>query len=255
MKKLILALVSLALFAQAEVNTTATQVNQPKAKVEAVKTANETDFDSLGGNEILFEKAKDLQPDKKVSIVQNRTIEKRNRFEIAPEFSGNFGGDTYSRTKSLGLNVNYHLNYNWSVGLKYNYSFNSLTPEGEAMMDKAIADYNANPQSPSAAFPELNYQKSETLALVNWYPIYGKFNMLDQGVVHFDLYMLAGYGQIQLAKSSSPSYTAGSGLGFWMTNNFSTRLEMRYQNYTSEYLGISKKMDVAVASIQMGWLL
>jgi outer membrane immunogenic protein len=259
MKMIIFTTLLLAQISFAEVNTTTTTVSKTpeanKTAVQNVNVASEVDFDSLGGNEILFEKAKDLQPEKTVSIVQNRTIQKKYRFELAPEFSGVFGGDTYSRTKSIGLNANFHLNYNWSVGAKYNYSFNSLTPEGEALMDQAIADYNANPQDPSASYPEINYQKSEALALVNWYPIYGKFSMFDASVVHFDFYLVGGYGQMQLSKSSSPTYTAGTGLGFWVTNNFTTRMEMRYQNYNSEYLGVTKKMDVAVASVQMGWLL
>lgn len=259
MKMIFFTTLLLAQISFAEVNTTTTTVTKTpesnKAAAQNSNVASEVDFDALGGNEILFEKAKALHPEKTVSIVQNRTIQKKNRFELAPEFSGVFGGDTYSRTKSVGLNVNFHLNYNWSVGAKYNYSFNSLTPEGEAMIDQAMADYNANPQSPSAAYPEINYQKSEALALVNWYPIYGKFSMFDASVVHFDLYLVGGYGQMQLSKSSSPTYTAGTGLGFWVSNNFTTRMEMRYQNYNSEYLGVTKKMDVAVASVQMGWLL
>jgi outer membrane beta-barrel protein len=252
----IITLSALAVETPNEVNTTtATEQVQAPSKVNKVNAANETDFDSLGGNEIFFEKAKALQPEKKVTIVQNRAVDMKNRFELAPEFSGVFGGDTYSRTKSVGLNVHFHLNYNWSIGAKYNYSFNELTPEGKALTDKAVADYNANPESPTAAFPELNYQKSEAMALINWYPVYGKFNMMDYSVVHFDFYLVGGYGQIELSKSSSPTYTAGTGLGLWMTNNFSTRFEMRYQNYTSKYLSESKKMDVAVASVQMGWLL
>jgi outer membrane immunogenic protein len=259
MKMIFFTTLLLAQISFAEVNTTTTTATKkPEANKTAVQNANvasDVDFDALGGNEILFEKAKDLQPEKTVSIVQNRTVQKKNRFELAPEFSGVFGGDTYSRTKSVGLNVNFHLNYNWSIGAKYNYSFNNLTPEGEAMIDQALADYNANPQSPSAEYPEINYQKSEALALVNWYPIYGKFSMFDASVVHFDFYLVGGYGQMQLSKSSSPTYTAGTGLGFWVSNNFTTRMEMRYQNYNSEYLGVTKKMDVAVASVQMGWLL
>ncbi len=256
MKKIIFAILVLALNSQAEVNTTTATTEKTKAVVtKNPTTATDADFEALGGNKIFFEKAKDIQPEKTVSIVQNRTVDMKNRFELAPEFSGVFGGDTYSRTKSVGLNAHFHINYNWSVGAKYNYAFNSLTPEGEALMDKAIADYNANPQNPSASYPELNYEKSEAMGLVNWYPVYGKFNMMDVSVVHFDFYLVGGYGQIQLAKSSSPTYTAGTGLGFWMSNNFTTRFEMRYQNYTSEYLGASKKMDIAVASVQMGWLL
>ena len=58
-----------------------------------------------------------------------------------------------------------------------------------------------------------------------------------------------------LKSGSKSTYTGGGGIGFWISQHLTTRLEMRYQNYNSEYLGETKKMDVAVASVQMGWLL
>ena len=227
---------------------------------EAPKTENKTEstdaeFDSLGGNKIFLEKAKALQPEQKVSIVQNRTVDLNKRVEIAPEFSGTFGGDTYSRTKSLGLNAMFHFNPRWAIGAKYNYSFNNLTPEGEAMVDKAYAEYQKNPANPTQAFPEMDYQKSEMMALVNYSPIYGKLNLFDKGIAHFDFYLVGGYGQVQLYSGSAPSMTGGAGLGFWVNQHFSTRVEMRYQNYTAKYFDTEKKMDLAVASVQMGWLL
>lgn len=217
--------------------------------------ANDVDFDSLGGNQVILDRARALEPEKTVSIVQNRTVSRRNRVEIAPEFSGTFGGDTYSRTKSLGLNANYHFNPRWSVGVKYNYSFNDLTPEGKAMVDAAEADYQANPGNPSAKYAVLDYQKSETLALVNWYPFYGKMNLLDMSVAHFDFYFVGGAGQVELLSGATSTYTGGAGFGFWVSNNFSTRLEMRYQNYTAKYFDKQKDLDLAVASVQMGWML
>lgn len=215
----------------------------------------ESQFDSLGGNAIFLEKAKALQPEKNVSIVQNRTVPLTHRVEIAPEFSGTFGGDTYSRTKSLGLNAIYHFSPRWAIGAKYNYSFNALTPEGEAMVDRAYEQYKQDPANPNLGFPQMDYQKSEMMALVNWSPVYGKMNLLDKRVAHFDFYLVGGYGQVQLYSGSTPSYTAGGGLGFWINNHFSTRVEMRYQNYTAKYFETEKKMDLAVASVQMGWLL
>ncbi|PIS11890.1 MAG: outer membrane beta-barrel domain-containing protein [Bdellovibrio sp. CG10_big_fil_rev_8_21_14_0_10_47_8] len=215
----------------------------------------EADFDSLGGNQTILERAKALAPEKNVSIVQNRTVSRRHRFELAPELSGTFGGDAYNRTKSLGLNLHYHFNPRWSVGLKYDYSFNTLTPEGEAQMDQAVEDYNKNPANPNKAFPQIDYPKSETLALVNWYPFYGKLNLLDKAVSHFDVYAIGGYGQIQLSSGSVPTYTAGGGIGFWINQHFSTRLEMRYQNYKTKYLDGDRTLDLALASVQMGWLL
>jgi outer membrane beta-barrel protein len=219
------------------------------------KTLPEADFDSLGGNTILLERAKALEPEKNISIVQARTVSRRHRVEIAPELSSTFGGDSYARTKSLGINLNYHFTPRISVGLKYNYSFNSLTREGEAMVDRAYDDFQADPENPSSPYPEIDYVKDEALALVNWYPIYGKINLFEKSVVHFDVYALGGGGQVRLRSGATSTYTAGGGIGFWISQHFSTRLEMRYQNYTAKYLDGEKPLDLTVGSLQMGWLL
>ncbi|WP_413287511.1 outer membrane beta-barrel domain-containing protein [Bdellovibrio sp. HCB337] len=260
MKKLLLATTTVLFAVAANAAPKATQPEtQPEAKQETKQEAKadstETQFDALGGNQIFLDKAKALEPEKNVSIVQNRSVPLTNRVEFAPEFSGTFGGDTYSRTKSIGLNAMYHINPRWAIGAKYNYSFNSLTPEGEAMVDQAYAEYQKNPANPDAAFPEMDYQKSEMMALVNWAPVYGKMNLLDKSVAHFDFYLVGGYGQTELKSGAVPTMTAGGGLGFWISKHFSTRLEMRYQTYTAKYFETEKKMDLAVASVQMGWLL
>jgi len=214
-----------------------------------------SDFDSLGGNKVLMERAKALEPEMQVEVVQQRTVSRRNRIEIAPEFSGTFGGDVYNRTKNLGLNLQYHFTPRWSVGLKHNQAFNTLTTEGENMMNQAIQEYEKHPSKPTTAFPQIDYPKAETLALVNWYPIYGKMNLLDKGISHFDLYVIGGYGQVQLSSGVTSTYTGGGGIGFWFNQNFTSRLEMRYQNYKAKYLTGDKSMDLAIASVQMGWML
>lgn len=213
------------------------------------------EFDSLGGNKTLLEKAKALEPDVNVSIVQKRFVSRTNRVEIAPEVSGTFGGDTYSKTKSLGINLHYHFTPRWSVGVKYNHAFNSITPEGEALTNASIEDYKNNPNKPSVAYPDMDFPKNETMATVNWYPIYGKMNVLDRGVLHFDWYFLAGGGQVQMNSGSTSSYTGGTGIGMWFNNHFTSRLEMRYQNQSGKYINGDKKLDLAIASVQMGWML
>jgi outer membrane beta-barrel protein len=213
------------------------------------------EFEGLGGNRVLLDKAKELNPEKEVSIVQERVVSRRNRVELAPEFLGSFGGDTYSRTSGLGLNVHYHITPRWSLGARYAYNFNSLTPEGKAAVDRAEEDFRHNPTSPTAAVPTLDYPRSEMFASLYWYPIYGKMNLLDKGIAHFDLYALAGYGRVSLSSGSVPSYTAGGGFGFWWTQHFASRVEMRYQTYTAKYFDTSTKLDLAIASLQLGWLL
>lgn len=215
----------------------------------------EKDFDSLGGNTILLEKAKALNPEVNTSIVQNRTVSRDHRWEFAPEMSGSFGGDTYSRSTGVGLNTQYHINHNWSVGAKYSHYFNRLTAEGNAMVDRAIADHNANPQTSQAAVPDMDYPLSEMGAYVNFYPIYGKMKWLDNAVAHFDVYAQVGAGQVDLKSGATSTYTAGLGVGIWARQNISTRFELRYQNYTAQYLTGPTALDLAVAAVQVGWLL
>jgi outer membrane beta-barrel protein len=215
----------------------------------------EKDFENLGGNKILLEKAKALNPDTKVTVVQERTVSRRNRWELSPEYSGTFGGDTYVKTQNVGLNVHYHITPQWSVGLKYGKSFNKLTEEGNNLYDKAIADYKKDPSNPDAIIPDIDHPREEQMAFVDYYPIYGKMNLLDQGIAQFDVYATLGYGQVKMRTATQPSYTAGGGLGIWWTKHFSTRLEMRYQNYKAQYMTGEKSLDLTVGSVQMGWMI
>lgn len=225
------------------------------AFIPFVSNAEEADFDSLGGNQPIYDRAKAMSSEKNVSIVQNRVVDRNKRVELAPEFSGTFGGDSYNRTKSLGLNAHYHFNPRWSIGARYEYSFNTLTPEGKAMVDDAIADYNANPGSPTAPFPSIDFPKSQMMAFVNWYPFYGKLNLMDKGIAHFDIYGILGAGQVQLNSGSTNTYTGGMGVGFWINRNITSRMEMRYQTYNTKSFDVSKKLDLAVTSLQVGYLL
>ncbi|MFS4460136.1 outer membrane beta-barrel domain-containing protein [Bdellovibrio sp. HCB2-146] len=216
----------------------------------------EQELDSFGGNQALYEKAKALNPEIENNVVQNRFVERSRRFEFAPEFSGVAnGGDTYNRTTSAGMNVHYHINPSWSVGAKYNYSFNALTPEGKEMVERANQAADANPKDPNYLYPQVVYQKSEVLGFVNWYPVVGKLSFGKRGVAHFDTYLTAGYGTIELSNGSSPLATLGVGMGFWLGRHMTTRVEYRGEQYTAQYYDKSQNMLTGVASVQMGWML
>ncbi len=215
-----------------------------------------TEFDNLGGNQIILDKAKELNPETKIEVVQDRIVNRRRRFELATEFSGTMGGDdTYSKTQNAGLNLNYHFNHSWSLGLKYNQSYNKLTAEGESMVDAAYADFLAHPKDSKYPIPEVDFQKNETLLLLNWYPIYGKMNLFESSIVQFDVYGLLGLGNVELKSGRKNTYTAGSGIGFWLSQKITTRLELRYEKYNVEYTTGPKNLDLLIASAQLGWLL
>ena len=80
-------------------------------------------------------------------------------------------------------------------------------------------------------------------------------NLYDLGVVHFDVYALAGGGQIELKSGMTTSYTAGGGIGLWVSQHLSTRLELRYEGYTAKRYTGDTNMNTTVAGIQVGYML
>ena len=206
------------------------------------------DFDSLGGNKDLLQQVGNGQAKLSTQVVQDRIVKRRNRFEIAPEVGTVLGGDSYNKTTNYGINLHYHINPHWSLGAKYMYSANKLTKEGENIINDVAA-------TGKGQIPDIDYPKSETLALVNFYPIYGKMNLYDLGVVHFDIYALGGYGTIDLKKGSTNTWAAGGGIGLWFSQHLTTRLELYYQTYQAQRYTGKAAMDLTVASVQIGYML
>jgi outer membrane immunogenic protein len=167
-------------------------------------------------------------------VVQKREVDRDMRLELGINYGMiATGGDPFINTSSLGGQMDFHLTPHWSVGGRYyNYS-NSYSTEGRAMNDYSAAN-------PTATRPSVSYPKDSYLAVINWYPIYGKLNFFDSSVVQFDIYALAGGGMMDYstgnagaitASGNSPIYTAGGGIGVWLTQHLATRLECRWQGY------------------------
>lgn len=200
------------------------------------------DFDSLGGNDILLDKAKMLEPDKKVSIVQNRIVKRRFRSELGTDYSSVFGGDSFLETQTLGLRYNFHINPKWSVALNYFKAFNGLSKDGENLIKE------------DGLVPDVDYLRNGYGLTVNWYPIYGKFNLHNLGVVHFDFYALAGYGQVELSSGDAGSYSYGLGVGFWLSKHLTSRLEVKQTIYDAERDSGPVDIKLTSGSISMGYL-
>ncbi|MCM2283032.1 MAG: outer membrane beta-barrel domain-containing protein [Bdellovibrionaceae bacterium] len=205
------------------------------------------DFDSLGGNDVLLERARELNPEANIRIVQDRVVNRRWREELTMEYGNVLGGDAYLATQNLGANYHVHITPRWSVGVKYNYAFNRLRDEGKYLIQDTSA-------TGKGVIPEMDHPKQSYMAVLNWYPIYGKMNLYDLGVVHFDVYALGGAGQVELKSGRTGTWTAGGGVGLWFSQHLTSRLEMRYQTYEANRYGGKRAMDLAVASFQMGFL-
>ena len=188
------------------------------------------EMDALGANRELLKKAKAIDPNNRVRVVQNRDVDRHLRLEIGFNGGAVVGGDPYVNSSVLGGQVDFHITPRWSVGARYQNIANSLNSEGRQVIQNAENKREA--ESSGFRQPGLDWAKDSWLAVVNWYPIYGKMNLFDVGVSQFDVYLLGGAGQINLQSSGMvPLYSAGAGVGLWLTQHFATRFEARWQGY------------------------
>lgn len=201
-------------------------------------------MDALGANRDLMRKAKAIDPENRVRVVQNRDVDRYYRLELGVNYGMAAGGDPYVDTTILGGQMDFHFTPHWSVGARYANYNNSLSSEGQRVFDDA--ETRAAKGDTSFRRPGLDYAKDSWLGVLNWYPIYGKMSLFELGISQFDVYMLGGAGQINLGSGSTPLYTAGGGVGIWFTQHFASRLEARWQGYQDRvYDGLgTEKRDI-----------
>lgn len=228
------------------------QSKQAPKKAKQINVSE--DVDTLGGNEDLIKMAQSLKSQTRARIVQDRIVDRRNKVEFAVSYGGIIGGDSYLKTQALGLNANYHISPRWSLGVQYTDFTNDLTPEGKRMYAQREANRNAGNGLPSALV-SFDLPLSSTMAVLNWYPIYGKTSFLDMGITQFDLYMIAGAGQIELYSGSSPIISAGVGVGAWLSKHLSLRAEIKYQTYQDKPISDSRTLHTGSANVGIGWIL
>lgn len=196
----------------------------------APKKSIKNDFETLGDNKVFAERVKEMDQEKRVRIVQHRIVDLYNRFEIGGTYGYNAGGDSYVTTQHLGGILDFHFSPRFAMGIRYQHYYNELTNEGKSQYDAAKAAQSNDPAA-SQKFAGIDYPEQVGLVTLSYSPIYGKLNLFDMSVAHFDIYTLVGYGKMQLQSGSSDVFTGGAGMGIWVTQNFATRIEGRYETY------------------------
>lgn len=238
------------------------QTSRSAAKAKAsVKSQSQTakrvdvekDLDTLGGNDALLEKATALDPENRSRIVQKRIVDRDLRLELGVNYGGVAGGDPYLKTQNIGGAVDFHINPRWSFGLRYLDYGNDLTSEGARMLTDARARYDQGGRT--YVIPDIDYPIQSAMAVVDFYPIYGKTNLLDMAIAQFDMYLLAGGGQIQLSSGWTSIYTAGAGIGFWIGQHMTIRTELRYQNYKDQIITGPRTINGIVGTAGIGFML
>lgn len=219
----------------------------------ATKKDLKSEFSTLGDNRDVVERVKNMDTHQKVRVVQNRLVDRNHRIEIGGNYAFNGGGDAYVKTQNVGAMLEYHINPRWSLGVRYEKAYNSLTPEGESKLGGALADQQRDPGS-TKRYPAIDYPLETQLATISYYPIYGKMNLFDTGIAQFDVYMQLGYGKMNLFTGSSDVVSVGLGSGIWLTQRITTRLEARYQQYEDLILTDRRKQNTLQAVASLGIL-
>ena len=208
-------------------------------------------FDQLGGNEALFERAQALSGETQISVVQDRSVNRFKRHEFFPEMGMVLSGNRAIDTHTLGVNYNYHINPLWSVGINYSYYSNELTKDGQRLID----EFMKGDDQDMAIVPQVDYPKQSTTVNVNWYPIYGKINLRRLGVTQFDMYLSAGFGQVDLKSGTSDLVGVGGGMAFWFSPHVTARLDFGLQNYEEQSYQGSQDVRMVRSNLSMGYLL
>lgn len=211
-----------------------------------------SELESLGNNEKIVRRANQLDSRSRVGIVQGRTVPRNWRLEAGVNYGPVAAGDSYLLTQNLGGQLDLHINPKFSLGVRYSKAFNQLTQEGKQRFENArVAQANGE----TFRVPKIDYPEQTVMGMINWYMLYGKINLFDWSVVQFDIYSLAGYGQVKLSSGNTNTWTAGGGIGFWLTKHVSSRFELRYQNYADQGNDSSRNLNLIVANAGLGVLL
>jgi outer membrane beta-barrel protein len=134
---------------------------------------------------------KDVALGDKVKAVQRKGFIKAHRFEVAPQLSLSVN-DPFFQKFGGGLRVAYSFHDSFALALRGTY----FTPyRRDAVREGKLAFQS-----------QLLSSQLYGLAMVNgiWSPIYGKASFLNKNIIHFDLFLSAGFGAVWTATSLAP---------------------------------------------------
>lgn len=215
-------------------------------------------LESIGSKRSSHDRAYRFDSRARVGIVHGRAIDRNWRVELGANYGPSAFGDAYLNTQTLGGRVDLHVNPAFSLGVLYAKAFNQLSNEGEARMQQARFDAATYGNRPRIAYPE-----DQVMGVINWYMTYGKLNFFDWRTFQFDIYSLAGFGQINVTTNSNGQesaqttgvWTGGAGIGFWLAQHLTSRFEIRYQSYSDKAYGGARDINQIIGTFGLGVLL
>lgn len=134
---------------------------------------------------------KDVALGDKVKAVQRKGFLKKGRLELAPIFAATVN-DAFYQKFGYGLRIAYNLQDSFAIavrGTKYEKLRTDNVREGKLAFQSQLLSSDIDQQVMVGGV---------------WSPIYGKASILQSSIIHFDLFLQAGFGLVWSSTSGPP---------------------------------------------------
>lgn len=150
-----------------------------------------------------------------VVSVKNRNVTTEGRFDL-----GIFGGlaltEPIANTSKVGIEFNYHIKENHSLGFMYSMNSTGLSKDAQGLKNDFNLDFNRAPKPLSTLMLDYNYS-----------PFYGKMSVTKDGVMNTTIFGSASAGMVKYDHKSYPALALGIGERFYLTHAFSLKFDLR----------------------------
>lgn len=135
------------------------------------------------------------------NVIQNRFFLKQNRFEIAPNV-GYVPNNAFVTSPTTGVFLAYHFNENIAAEGTFLYAPNTGDAGIKNLTHTLIGiAYDGNTDT---SFKQpLDRVQLGAIFDARWAPVYGKINLIGEGVLNFDWYGTGGLGLLMVTKDAA----------------------------------------------------
>jgi outer membrane beta-barrel protein len=157
----------------------------------------------------------------RIKSVQKKPFIKKGRWELTPLFGISLN-DAFYQKMGGGAAISYHIADSLGVELQAIYV-------GTIQTDMVGFFQQAN-----QALPKVSQLKYYLTANLMWSPFYGKLSLFTDEIVHFDAYLVGGFGLADTETGPKFATNIGIGLRYFATSWLVIKLEVRDIIYTEK---------------------
>lgn len=206
---------------------------------EAMASSLEDKLESLN---IPDDKVSPVLSNEQLYIVNTRYSSLVNRHEFTVQGAYDFTADSHLDVTQAALSYRYHLNSDWSFGLRYTRYSNKLTGAGERLLDD------------QKLVPDTDYALNSQEIFATYNTIYGKLRWSSSTIVYFDQYVSVGAGRVELASGKTNMGLVDLGLAFWLGKHMSARVGVKNEFYNQTLRQGEEFQHNAMGYLEFGYL-